>query len=67
MAIWAAASAGVQDSLVERDPDVYFVPPYVGTRGWIGMRLGAATDWTAVEDLLDDAWQAVSRPARSGP
>ena len=65
--IWAAAPAGAQDSLVERDPDVYFVPDYVGTRGWVGMRLDATTDWSAVEDLLDDAWNAVSPRARSGP
>ncbi len=62
-AVWAATPAGAQASLVERDPSLYFVPPYVGTRGWVGMRLDAGTDWAAVEDLLDDAWNAVA-PAR---
>lgn len=61
VAIWAAAPPGAQESLVERDPDVYFVPAYVGTRGWVGMRLDAETDWDAVEDLLDDAHACVSR------
>ena len=40
---WAAAPEGVQGRLVAEDPDRYFVPPYVGGRGWLGVRLGATT------------------------
>lgn len=60
VAVWAAAPGGVQGALVAEDPGVYFVPPYVGGRGWIGMRLDDATDWGAVEDLLADAWQGLA-------
>src|SRR3982751_3725862 len=38
-AIWWAAPEGVQPSLVDADPERYFVPPYVGHRGWLGVRL----------------------------
>lgn len=37
--LWFAAPAGVQAELVEREPDRFFVPPYVGSRGWVGLRL----------------------------
>ena len=61
VAVWAAATPGGRGALIGRDPQTYFVPPYVGTRGWVGMRLDEATDWSAVEDLLDDAHDTVTR------
>lgn len=66
VAIWCACPAGARDALVEGDPETYFVPPYVGGRGWIGMRLHDDTDWDAVADLLADAWEAVSPRGRAG-
>jgi hypothetical protein len=41
-AIWCAAPAGMQRMLVEADPGRFFVPPYVGHRGWLGVRLDYA-------------------------
>jgi hypothetical protein len=38
-AIWCAAPDGIQQLLVEADPERFFVPPYVGHRGWLGVRL----------------------------
>src|SRR2546423_10920077 len=38
-AIWCAAPQGMQAMLVEADPVRFFVPPYVGHRGWLGFRL----------------------------
>jgi hypothetical protein len=61
VAVWAACPAGARKALVEADPETYFVPPYVGARGWIGMRLDEQTDWDAVADLLDDAWTTVAK------
>jgi hypothetical protein len=43
-AIWCAAPDGMQAMLVEADPDRFFVPPYVGHRGWLGMRLDRGLD-----------------------
>ncbi len=60
-AIWAACPAGAREPLISGDPDTYFVPPYVGGRGWVGMRLDDDTDWSAVADLLADARECVSR------
>jgi len=66
VAVWAAAPDGAQHDRVGRDPDVWFAPPYVGGRGWIGMRLDDGTDWDDVADLLDEGWRTVAPPrARS--
>lgn len=39
LAIWCAAPDGVQAELVETEPERFFVPPYVGHRGWLGVHL----------------------------
>ena len=39
LALWCAAPAGAQEALVAADPDRFFRPPYVGHRGWVGMRI----------------------------
>src|ERR1041384_8352272 len=43
-AVWCAAPDGLQKLLVDADPDRFFVPPYVGHRGWLGVRLGPRGD-----------------------
>ncbi|HMM42405.1 MAG TPA: MmcQ/YjbR family DNA-binding protein [Thermomicrobiales bacterium] len=60
LAFWCAAPAGAQAMLVEADPDRFFVPPYVGHRGWLGVRLDVPTDWDEVADLVEDAWRVVA-------
>lgn len=42
--LWCAAPLGVQEIVVRADPQKYFVPPYVGVKGWIGIRLDAVDD-----------------------
>ena len=39
LAIWAYAAPGAQDAFVANDPERYFIPPYVGPSGWLGVRL----------------------------
>ncbi|MGH2600744.1 MAG: MmcQ/YjbR family DNA-binding protein [Dehalococcoidia bacterium] len=60
VAIWCKAPLGAQDILVGADPDRFFVPPYVGPHGWIGIRLDVATDvndWGQVADLVADSYR----------
>jgi len=58
---WAAAPEGVQGRLVAEDPDRYFVPPYVGGRGWVGVRLDVPdVDWDRVDQIVEDAFRAVA-------
>lgn len=60
LALWCAAPPGVQDELVEQEPDRFFVPPYVGHRGWIGLRLDIDPDWEEVAELLEEAYRLVA-------
>jgi len=47
-----------QAMLVEMDPDFYFVPPYLGPSGWVGMRLDRdAADWERVADRAAASWE----------
>jgi hypothetical protein len=62
-AIWCAAPEGIQQALVEADPERFFVPPYVGHRGWLGMRLDRALDWDELAGIAEDAFAEVA-PAR---
>lgn len=61
--LWCAGPPGAQEALIGSDPDRFFRPPYVGHRGWIGLRLDAAADWAEVAELCADAYRAVA-PAR---
>jgi hypothetical protein len=62
-AIWCAAPAGLQASLVEADPERFFVPPYVGHRGWLGVRLDGGLDWDELAGICEDAWAQVAPPS----
>jgi len=54
-AVHVAAPLGAQDVLTRSDPERFFVPPYVGVRGWVGVVLDDDPDWAELERLLSDA------------
>ena len=61
LAFWCAAPDGAQEMLVASDPGRFFVPPYVGTRGWLGVRLDVpGVDWDQIADLVIEAYRAVA-------
>jgi hypothetical protein len=60
LAFWCAAPPGAQQVLVAADPERYFVPPYVGHRGWLGVRLDVPVDWDAIAELVADAYRMVA-------
>ena len=60
LALWCAAPSGMQEALVASDPDVYFRPPYVGHRGWVGVRLDRGLDWNEVAGAIEDAYLEVA-------
>ena len=62
-AIWCAAPEGMQKMLVEADPERFFVPPYVGHRGWLCVRLDRRLNWNEVAGIAEDAYAEVA-PAR---
>jgi hypothetical protein len=62
-AIWCAAPDGMQKMFVEGDPERFFVPPYVGHRGWLGVRLDHRLNWNELAGIAEDAYVEVA-PAR---
>ena len=62
--IWCAAPPGNQELLIGADPARFFRPPYVGHRGWLGVRLdgagGAAIDWDEIAGIVEDAFATVA-------
>ena len=62
-AIWCAAADGMQRMLLEADAERFFVPPYVGHRGWLGVRLDRGIDWDELTGIIEDAYAEVA-PAK---
>jgi hypothetical protein len=62
-AIWCAAADGMQNMLVDADQERFFVPPYVGHRGWLGVRLDRGIDWDELAGITEDAYAEVA-PAK---
>ena len=56
-AIWMKAPPGNQDIMVRAKPERFFVPPYVGPSGWIGVHLDGDVDWKEVDMLLRDSYR----------
>jgi hypothetical protein len=61
-ALWCAAQQGVQGLLVGSDPESYFVPPYVGHRGWLGVRLDRSLAWDEIAGVVEDAYAEIAPP-----
>ena len=58
--LWVAAAQGVQGELIAADPQQFFRPPYVGHRGWIGVRLDREIGDDELRELCEDAFRAVA-------
>lgn len=59
-AVWCKAAPGNQALMVRAVPDRYFVPPYVGPSGWVGVYLDGAVEWGEVADLLRDSYRLIA-------
>jgi predicted DNA-binding protein (MmcQ/YjbR family) len=56
-ALWCKAPAGNQTHLIEADAARFFVPPYVGHKGWIGMWLDRRVDWREVTVVVERSYR----------
>lgn len=66
LAFWCAAPDGAQEALLSADPERFFRPPYVGHRGWLGVRLDVTPiDWDEIADLVAEAYRVVTSRKRS--
>ncbi len=55
--VWCKAEASNQSLMVRAAPDRFFVPPYVGPSGWVGVWLDGRVDWSELAALLEDAYR----------
>lgn len=60
VSVWCKAPEGSQMVLVGADPGRFFVPPYVGHKGWVGMRLDDEPDWDEVGALAKRSYRLVA-------
>jgi hypothetical protein len=67
VAVWCRAEPGVQHAFVEASPEHFFVPPYLGVQGWIGIRLDSGLDWAVIARFVEQAWQDAPTPRRPAP
>jgi len=65
LAFVCAAPDGAQETLVRLRPERFYRPPYVGHRGWLGVRLDGDIDWPEIAELCRDAYDTVSPPKKS--
>ncbi len=56
-AVWIKAAPGNQDLMVRTAPERFFVPPYVGPSGWVGVRFDKGLDWDELAELLRDSYR----------
>lgn len=54
------AGPGVQEALVSSDPERFFVPKYVGVKGWAGARLDVEQDWDELAELIEDSYRLIA-------
>lgn len=59
LALCVKAPLGEQETLVSADRHRYFVPAYLGAKGWVGVNLdaGSTPDWSEVGSLLEQGWR----------
>jgi predicted DNA-binding protein (MmcQ/YjbR family) len=60
LSFWCAAPQGAHEVLVGPMPEKFYVPPYVGVRGWIGIYLDVPVDWGEIGALVEDAYRVVA-------
>jgi predicted DNA-binding protein (MmcQ/YjbR family) len=58
--VWIPAPMEVQRGLVASEPNRYWVPPYVGHKGWVAIILDTKPDWKVVATLINEAFQLVA-------
>jgi hypothetical protein len=66
IALWCSAQPSIQSMLVESNPEIYFLPPYVAHLGWIGLRLDRNAGWEEIVSVIGDAYltKAPAKPKR---
>jgi hypothetical protein len=60
ISFWCKAPEGSQMVLIGADPGRFFIPPYLGHKGWVGVRLDTGPDWNEVAALVRRSYRLVA-------
>ena len=60
LGFWCAAPPGAQEAMIAEEPDRFYAPPYVGGRGWLGVRLDVPTDWDEIGEIVQEAYRMIA-------
>jgi hypothetical protein len=60
VALWLNAPGGSQDHYIKSEPKHFFMPPYVGPRGWLGVNLDKGLSWARIATLTRQAYEKVA-------
>ena len=60
LAFWCAAPPGAQEACIGDNSERYFRPPYVGHRGWLGVRIDNDPEWDEIAEVVRDAYRQVA-------
>ena len=59
---------GDNTALVESQPERFYLPAYIGPRGWVALRLDVGEiDWDEVSELVAASYGLIKGPKRSAP
>ncbi|MGH7296712.1 MAG: MmcQ/YjbR family DNA-binding protein [Polyangiaceae bacterium] len=63
LAVWCKSTPEEQRRLVAGNPARFYVPPYVGVKGWVGVNVDAKNaDWIELSILVEEAWRSIAPP-----
>jgi predicted DNA-binding protein (MmcQ/YjbR family) len=62
LAVWLPAPLGEQESMIFLNPARFFRPPYVGQRGWVGVRIDRRPNWRLIAAVVKQAYLEVAPP-----
>jgi phosphoribosylglycinamide formyltransferase-1 len=69
VSVCAKTAPGDNTELVRAQPERFYLPAYIGPRGWVGLRLDVGqVDWDEIRELVEDSYRrTAAKPARSQP
>jgi hypothetical protein len=62
VALWCNATDEGRSVLLESDPKRFFVPPYMGPRGWVGVRLDRRLAWKRIAAIVEESYRMTAPP-----
>lgn len=63
-AVWVKSTPLNQGFMIQAKPTRFFVPPYVGPSGWVGVKLDGRVNWRELGELLKDAYEMAASKKR---